>query len=413
MKDIKPWLKALQFETVKENKCYELKIGAYKIEIDFDNKKIIYPKLKEIGRETTTNFSSEENFVVLETIVGLLKQGYLPHHISIEKGYKLGHNTKSGNADITVEDNEGNPFLIIEVKTFGQEFEKEWKNTLRDGGQLFSYEKQENKAQVLVLYASEIKSNHISRTYRAITLKDNHDYLATLDKPRGYKDAKGGNDKFDIWGETYQYDYVTNGILEETVEPFKILKEKAKISDLKLITHDEVQKKYNEFATILRKYNIGGRENAFDKLVNLFLAKIVDEQQNQDDLQFSWKGVANDTYFALVDRLQQLYQVGMEKFLNEKVSYVAEKDVEAAFRLKKDAAKDAVLKYFKELKYFSNNDFTFLDVYNEQLFYQNSKVLVEIVQMFQEMKLRTEEQNQFLGDLFEGFLDNGVKQSEG
>ena len=33
--------------------------------------------------------------------------------------------------------------------------------------------------------------------------------------------------------------------------------------------------------------------------------------------------------------------------------------------------------------------------------------------MLQDLKLNTKEQNQFLGDLFEGFLDNGVKQSEG
>lgn len=411
MVNVKSWLEALNFKNNQE--IYELVINSHKIEVDYKNKKIKYPSLKEIGRHTTTNFSSKENFVVLEIIIGLLKQGYLPSQISIEKGYKLGHNTKSGNADVTVEDNDGNPFLIIEAKTFGNEFEKEWKNTLTDGGQLFSYEKQENKAKVLVLYASEVIENKINRIYRAIILKDNESFLSTLDNPRGYKNARGGNDKFEIWRDTYQYDYVTNGILEETVKTFEINKVKSSIDDLKLINHDEVQKKYNQFATILRKFNIGGHENAFDKLVNLFLTKIVDEQQNKKDLQFNWKGVANDTYFELVDRLQKLYQVGMEKFLNEKVSYVAEKDVENAFRLRKDAAKDAILKYFKELKYFSNNDFTFLDVYNEQLFYQNSKILVEVVQMLQDMKLRTNEQNQFLGDLFEGFLDNGVKQSEG
>ena len=38
----------------------------------------------------------------------------------------------------------------------------------------------------------------------------------------------------------------------------------------------------------------------------------------------------------------------------------------------------------------------------------------EIVQMLQDIKLQNEEeQHQFLGDLFEGFLDQGVKQSEG
>lgn len=273
MADITPWLKVLDFE--EKSGLYELKVKGSTIIIDIENEKIRYPKLKEIGRDTTTNFSAEENFVVLEAIIGLLNQGYTPNQISIEKGYKLGHNTKSGNADITVEDNEGNPFLIIEAKTYGSEFDKEWKNTLNDGGQLFSYEKQDNKAHVLVLYASQVNGNNIERIYHAITLKDNQDFLLTLENPRGYKDAKGGNDKFEIWRDTYQQDYVTNGVLEPTIEVFKFGKAKSSTEDLKEITHDEVQKKYNQFATILRKYNVGGRENAFDKLVNLFLAKIV------------------------------------------------------------------------------------------------------------------------------------------
>ena len=413
MANIKPWLKALNFKEIQKDNLFELEINSHKIEINIGEDKISYPNLKQIGRKTTINLSAEENFVVLDIIVGLLKQGYLPNQISIEKPYQLGHNTKSGNADVTIDDNEGNPFLIIEAKTFGSEFDKEWKNTLLDGGQLFSYEKQENKAQALVLYASKVNESSIDRIYHVIHLKDNDEFLATLDNPKSYKNAKGGNDKFEVWRDVYQQDFRTSGVLEQTIKPFEIGEIKSTVSELKEITHDEVQKKYNQFATILRKYNVGGRENAFDKLVNLFLAKIVDEEQNQDDLKFNWKGVAHDTYFDLVDRLQKLYQIGMEKFLDEKVSYVAEKDIENAFRLRKDAAKDAIFKYFKELKYFSNNDFTFLDVYNEQLFYQNSKILVEVVKMLQDMKLNTEEQNQFLGDLFEGFLDNGVKQSEG
>ena len=63
------------------------------------------------------------------------------------------------------------------------------------------------------------------------------------------------------------------GVLEQTIRPFEIGKIKSTVSELKEITHDEVQKKYNQFATILRKYNVGGRENAFDKLVNLFFSK--------------------------------------------------------------------------------------------------------------------------------------------
>lgn len=125
MANIEPWLKALNFKEIQKDNLFELEINSHKIEINIGEEKISYPNLKEIGRETTINFSAEENFVVLDIIVGLLKQGYLPNQISIEKPYQLGHNTKSGNADVTIEDNEGNPFLIIEAKTYGTEFTKE------------------------------------------------------------------------------------------------------------------------------------------------------------------------------------------------------------------------------------------------------------------------------------------------
>lgn len=74
-----------------------------------------------------------------------------------------------------------------------------------------------------------------------------------------------------------------------------------------------------------------------------------------------------------------------------------------------DAIKEKILEYFRQLKFFSNNDFTFLDVHNEQLFNQNAVILKEVVRMLQDIRLKTEEQNQFLGDLFEGFLDQGIK----
>lgn len=58
------------------------------------------------------------------------------------------------------------------------------------------------------------------------------------------------------------------------------------------------------------------RENAFEVLANLFLCKIVDELENPDDLKFYWKGIAYDNYFDLVDRLQSLYKIGMERSLD-------------------------------------------------------------------------------------------------
>lgn len=265
------------------------------------------------------------------------------------------------------------------------------------------------------MYTSTVEDDRIRRLYHGIRLEDNEEFLLTLNNPKTYSSSVGGEDKFKVWSETYNYDYLTNGILEADIQPFNINKPRFTVSDLNELTQDEVRKKYNQFASILRKFNVGGREGAFDILINLFLSKIVDEERNSDNLKFNWKGVAQDTYFSLVDRLEKLYQLGMENYLNENVTYVSEDEVKNAFRLHPhpDAAKDAVLDYFKQVKYFSNNNFSFIEVYNERLFYQNAQILTEVIKMLQSLKLKAENQNQFLGDLFEGFLDAGVKQSEG
>lgn len=166
----------------------------------------------------------------------------------------------------------------------------------------------------------------------------------------------------------------------------------------------------------MRQYNVSGRENAFDKLVNLFLVKIVDETRHGKELQFMWKGAAYDDFYNFQDRLQKMYQIGMKDYLNEEVTYIDNATIEETFNIQKndpDAIKEKILEYFRQLKFFSNNDFAFLDVHNEQLFNQNAIILKEVVKMLQDIRLKTEEQNQFLGDLFEGFLDQGVKQSEG
>jgi type I restriction-modification system DNA methylase subunit len=179
----------------------------------------------------------------------------------------------------------------------------------------------------------------------------------------------------------------------------------------------EPQKKYHEFATILRQHNVSGRENAFDKLVNLFLCKLVDEIENPQELKFYWKGVAYDTHFDLLDRLQQLYQKGMGKFLGESITYIDQSAVQNAMRFIRqnpDATQKAVWHLFMQQKFFTNNDFSLIDVHNEKLFYQNADVLLKILQMWQDIRLTNSVgNNQFLGDMFEGFLDQGVKQSEG
>lgn len=77
--------------------------------------------------------------------------------------------------------------------------------------------------------------------------------------------------------------------LKKRIDAFNIGKKSYGINDLKTIDEYSLDKKYNEFALILRKHTISSHENAFDKLVNLFLAKIIDERYHSDELQLLWK----------------------------------------------------------------------------------------------------------------------------
>lgn len=427
--NLKKVLEKLGFEKDKSKNIYSKHYDDSEcdIKVDFDNKAIKYPEDKgfEVNEKQTCNLSDPENFVVLECVHQLLEKGYQPKHIELEPRWKLGHNAKSGRADIWVrtfkkdndkETNEKESLLIIECKTAGSEYNGAWKDTLDDGAQLFSYFQQEQATKFLCLYTSDFVDDNIKSDYHLINVQDNNELLATLKDPKTYKDSKNNKELFATWRDTYQQDSSTRGLFEPDIAAYHIGKNNYSVADLQEIDSESMQKKYHEFATILRQHNVSGHENAFDKLVNLFLAKVVDETNNPNSLDFYWKGAAYDDYFRLQDRLQKLYKIGMEKFLGEVVTYIDNNDVESAFCLFKndpDATKETILNYFRQLKFFTNNDFAFIDVHNEHLFYQNSAVLLKIVKMLQDIKLKTETQNQFLGDLFEGFLDQGVKQSEG
>lgn len=379
-----------------------------------------------IGRETTCNLLEPENLVVLQCVDSLLDKEYNPTHIELEPAWKLGHSAKGGYADVWVRTFKNNGFdgsevdkeslLIIECKTWGREFNGAWTDTKEDGGQLFSYFQQERSTKFLCLYTSDIIDGKVEAEYNLINVQDNKEMLANDENGKSYKDATNNKQLYAVWHDTYKCDYSTRGLFEDDIAPYQIGKNKYAVSDLKAVDNDTIQKKYNEFALILRQHNVGGYENAFDKLVNLFLAKVVDETNNPDDLHFYWKGAAYDDAFQLQDRLQRLYRDGMKRFLNEDVTYIENSEIEKAFRRFKndpDATKKTIIGYFRALKFFSDNDFSFISVHNKRLFEQNAVILLKVVKMLQDIKLKDSDQNQLLGDLFEGFLNKGVKQSEG
>ena len=415
--NLKDVLRSLGF--TDDGDVFRKSIGEADLRVDFDRERIIYPEDKEliVNQQQTCNFSQNENFVVLECVHRLLQQGYKPKHLEIEPFWQVGHGPSGGRADILVKDQQNKPFLIIECKTSGDEFLKAWEDTCQDGAQLFSYAQQTEETQYLCLYTSDFINHKVEREYNVITHRDDLEILAESPNFMSYAEASNFKGRFRVWRDTYKLDYYDNGLFEDNIQPYEFGKTNYTLAeDTKAINAIDKEGKYHEFRTILRKHNIARRENAFEVLVNLFLCKLVDEEDNKSDLQFYWKGHSHDNYFDFVDRLQNLYRKGMSKFLNEEISYISNEQIDTAFwtvKNKRNATKQKIQEYFRKLKFFTNSAFSFLDTYNEELFKKNTAVLSEIVKMWQRLRLKTDSQNQFLGEMFEHFLDDGIKQSEG
>ncbi|WP_317372394.1 N-6 DNA methylase [Helicobacter canis] len=387
------------------------------MQVDFANKELIYPQGIKIHDTTTSNFSHPENFVVFECVHRLLEKGYKAESLELEPKWQLGREAKSGKADILVRDNKNAPYLIIECKTTQEnsksEFSKEWERMQNNGGQLFSYFQQEKATKFLCLYTSDLEAESKSIKYQNYIIQafDNDEYLQEKELEKSYKEASNNTELFAVWKESYELQFFTQGIFENDVNAYKILETTPTFSNLQELKEEG---KYHEFAKILRKHNISGKENAFDKLVNIFLCKIYDESFNKNNLKFGYFGVMADTYASMQDRLMLLYKEAMSEFLGEEITFVSNDDIEKAFKkLHATDLKAQIQKHIKELKFYSNNDFAFLEVHNKELFLQNALVLKEIIELFSPYKLTQNSTNQFLGNLFELFLQKGMKQDEG
>lgn len=391
------------------------------IVVDFANEKINYPEDQgmKITHHTTCNFSDPENFVVFECINRLLTKGYRPEHIELEKEWTLGHDAKGGRADICVYAQDGKMLFIVECKTFEKEYDKELKNTLNDGGQIFSYWQQERSCQYIALYASDFLDGKIEYQTESIECKDDNNIASLAKKDSSihlYTNAHTVEELFFVWTETYEKRLCGDVIFRDDSVAYKIGVKPLRKKDLRDFSEND--KIVNKFEEILRHNNVSDKENAFNRLVALFICKLVDEIQKNDNdvVDFQYK-IGTDTYESLQDRLQRLHKEGMEKFMKEKIFYVsddyAEKLVQQYTGQTRKRMIDELKQTIRILKFYTNNDFAFKDVHNEELFLQNGKILVEVVQLFEKFRIIGSDDLQMLGDLFEQLLNKGFKQNEG
>lgn len=399
MKDYQELIKLLGFSP-KENS-----IGLFTkkyadnfiIEIDSENQKIIYgPEIKSESK-TTQNFSQDENWVVLECVNRLLEKGYKSKNITLEKTWAAGHGT-SGRLDICVSNDDGSEYLLIECKTYGKEFDKEFNRMKKDGGQLFTYFKFSNKADIIMLYASELKGKKL--VYRNEIIKIEEDYRSG--------DVK---DFYEKWNKLTK----DNGVFESWVKPYNFESKALTINDLEEIRQEDSSFIFNRFLEILRHNVVSDKGNAFNRIFTLFLCKIYDEKDKEGtdkELEFQWlEGVDDHKTFQI--RLTDLYQKGMYEFLEKRVTDLSENEFNRKYHFLQESERRSILDEFRKIRLEKNNEFAIKDVYDEQSFNENAVVVKEIVELLQGYKLRYTKKQQYLSDFFELLLTTGLKQESG
>lgn len=278
----------------------------------------------------------------------------------------------------------------------------------KDGGQLFTYFKFSNKADVIMLYSSELKGKEL--IYRNEIVKIEDDYRTG--------DVK---DFYEKWNKLTK----DNGVFDKWVNPYNFESKALTINDLEEIKQEDSSFIFNRFLEILRHNVVSDKGNAFNRIFTLFLCKIYDEKDKEDtdkELEFQWfespftyEGVhyEKDTHVTFQIRLTDLYKKGMKAFLEKNVTDFSESEFNNRYSFLTEEQRSPILQEFRKVRLEKNNEFAIKDVYDEQSFYDNAVVVKEIVELLQGYKLRYTKKQQYLSDFFELLLTTGLKQESG
>lgn len=362
-------------------------INGYKLSVDLNTKKIYYGNKIVINKEDALNINIPENLVRLECIARLIRQGYKPEDIELEKMYKLGHRYK-GFADIVINKN-NRTYMIIECKKDSKELEKEKNQMLDDGGQLFSYYQQDKNAEVLILYTYDFD------------LSIYNNLIVLMGKE--YNDTNTMSEIFSRWNKQF----INTGIFEFGILPYNISSKPLTYNDLEDLNERDSKIIFNQFQEILRHNVVSDKPNAFNKMMNLFLCKIVDEfEDNKPILDFQW--LESDDEETFMTRLNDLYKKGMKLYFQKELIDYTKEDISRA------AGNDPMLmKMLNDLRLKKNNEFAFKEVFDGKTFTENTAIVKEIVMLLQNKRIRYSYKQQFLGDFFELLLNTSLKQEAG
>ena len=204
----------------------------------------------------------------------------------------------------------------MNVRTWGEEYEKEKGRMVKDGGQLFSYFQQDKNAKWLCLYTSSLQNNKDKAEYK--------NSIVRIDEK--YKELNNVKEMFEQWNKQFNH----KGIFEAGIDPYHIEIKALYKKDLKELTEGDSSIIYNQFLEILRHNVVSDKPNAFNKIFNLFLCKILDEEKSVGEkniLKFQWER-GTDNYESLLEKMNNLYKEGMKNYLEKEISDYSKKYIE-------------------------------------------------------------------------------------
>lgn len=385
-----------------EDLIYSKKYTDTEIKIKYNEKTpekstIDYGNIK-CHRDTICNFTKPENVVHLECVTRLLNKGYMAQDIELEKPWQLGH--KPGYLDILVKDKNNKSFLMIDVKHWDKYESTVQAATKNEKDQIFSYLQQEPKTtKAICYYTSRIENGQIIYKNAIVNNKEE------------WKDLNQ-EERFNQWSKTWE----SNGIFEDNIPLYNVNSKSILRKELTVLTKEDSDKLYKQFAEILRHNVISDKPNAFNKIINLFLCKIYDEDRNpSEEVKFQLKTLGRyKTNEELLDDLNDLYKAGMKEYFNYDISDYSKEEFETLLKfLGDDSKKQQFEDLYKTLRLYKNNEFAFKEVFDKKSFEDNAKVVKEVVEMLQNYQLRYTKKQQFLGDFYETLLNDSIKQEAG
>lgn len=362
------------------------------VSVDTESERIDYGPSVTVHRQTTLNLEEEENLVVLDCVVSLLEAGYQPGMIELERPFKLGHRA-GGYLDVLVRQGE-RTYLMIECKTHGPEFDRALaKLTTRADSQLMTYLQQDRAVEHAILYSSRVSGRRkIQRSYAG--------FACTNLLGDNTTEIFAGWDK-----QTY-----STGLFE--AEPYAVKETALRVRDLRDLNNEDGQALFNSFKEILRRHAVSDLPNAFNKLFNLFICKIIDEDKADERQRTEFQWGSSEEPALVLERLSTLYERGMREYLHLDVvdsnSLVADvvKNLDSRHR-------DGVVRLVAELRQYSNADFAFIDVFDKHSYDQNAAIVRDMVRLLQSRRLRYTQKHGFMGMFFERLLNTSMKQETG